>query len=87
MHNSLTTDDVRLAAYLSLRGYGNPQYQLHGRMVKYVFSYVPQKDVLDFYNKCIVSIAPFLIFEKHAEILAQGKAAALNINTDVFKSS
>lgn len=80
----LKTDDVKLASYLSLIGYGDPTYELEGRNIKYIFSSVAQHDVLNFYQKCGVLIAPLSLFEKYNALLAQGKIVALNMCTDVF---
>lgn len=85
MAEDFKTDDAKLAAYLCLRGYDTPQYDYDGKVVKYIFQEVVQQDVLDFYNKLPISISPLAIFEKHTEILACGKIAALKIPTEVFQ--
>jgi len=79
MPEALETHDVRLAAYLAIRGYGEPDCVRDGKAVKYLFSLVSQADVLEFYNKNSVLISPLAYHEKHQELISRSKAFELGM--------
>lgn len=87
MYEPLATTDAKLAAYLCLIGYDAPQFGREERgTVQYIFDGVSQQDVLNFYNKIPVAIAPLAVFEKYTQLMAHSRISNLQIPVAVFQS-
>lgn len=63
------TEDTRLAAFLALRGYGDPVYEVRQSKVWYLFEDVRQEDILVYCNNDAVLISPFALFQKHRTLV------------------
>jgi len=87
MREPLATSDGVLAAYLCLMGYDAPAYGEERGSVRYIFEDVNSQDVLNFYNKVPVSIAPLAVFEKYRQLMAHSRISNLQIPVAVFQSN
>lgn len=86
MYEPLTTSDAKLAAYLCLIGYDAPGYGVEHGTTQYIFDGVSQQDVLNFYNKIPITIAPLAVFEKYTQLMAHSRITTLQIPVAVFQS-
>lgn len=86
MTEPLATHDAKLDAYLCLIGYETPAYGEARGAVQYIFDGVRQQDVLNFYNKIPITIAPLAVFEKYTQLMAHSRISNLQIPVAVFQS-
>jgi hypothetical protein len=86
MAEPLATSDAKLAAYLCLIGYDTPVYGAERGVVQYIFDGVRQQDVLNFYNKIPITIAPLAVFDKYTQLMAHSRISHLQIPVAVFQS-
>ena len=80
------TDDIKLAAYLSLLG-EDPLCVVGDGRVKYHFTIaVSQEVILRFYAGDSISLAPLTILTAYQKLISRSKLAVLHIPAEVFQS-
>lgn len=85
MGDPFTTDDPKLAAFLALRGYGEPTFEKHGSCMRYLFLDVQQGDVLTYYNGEAVLMSPFALFKKHHDLVGRLNMSAFGLMPKVLR--